>query len=273
MKTKVVAMGFQQNWWTTLTSPFMRNALIGGTVVALAAGLIGSSSWYATPPSRRMHLPTLACLAPQVRVFLGLPVTLGLGVFCLGGALVIGYLGRRASEREVVTGTVLSFAMGLGLFFNSLASRNSGTMTNVLFRNVRAVSHEQLVVFAILSTTAFQLGQRPGRPSQGATGADVVHRLHGITWANRDDGDPGRGYIAVVRTGRHTGGDRHHAYPPPSRSHGRLDGHQRDLGLGWAGRLRHVQPSAQLFDRHLRVRNLAGGVAEGSSRQNRGGST
>jgi len=46
-------------------------------------------------------------------VLLGLPVSLGMGVFALGGALVIGALGKRVSEREIATGTVLAFATGL----------------------------------------------------------------------------------------------------------------------------------------------------------------
>jgi zinc/manganese transport system permease protein len=71
-------------------------------------------------------------------------------VFCIGGALVIGLLGKRAADREVVTGTVLAMATGLGLFFNSLATKSSSTVTNVLFGNLLAISHTQLVSFAIL---------------------------------------------------------------------------------------------------------------------------
>ena len=41
MNSAVVAMGYQDNWRDILMSPFMRNALIGGTIIALAAGLIG----------------------------------------------------------------------------------------------------------------------------------------------------------------------------------------------------------------------------------------
>ncbi len=41
MTSTVLALGYQENWWQILTSAFMRNALIGGTLVALAAGLIG----------------------------------------------------------------------------------------------------------------------------------------------------------------------------------------------------------------------------------------
>jgi zinc/manganese transport system permease protein len=83
-------------------------------------------------------------------VLVSLPVSVGLGVFCIGGALVIGALGKRADEREVATGTVLAAATGLGLFFSSLATKSNSTVTNVLFGNLLAVSHEQLVIFAVL---------------------------------------------------------------------------------------------------------------------------
>jgi zinc/manganese transport system permease protein len=41
-------------------------------------------------------------------------------------------------------------AMGLGLFFNSLATKSSSTITNVLFGNLLAISEDQLVSFAVL---------------------------------------------------------------------------------------------------------------------------
>jgi zinc/manganese transport system permease protein len=59
-------------------------------------------------------------------------------------------LGTRAAERDVATGTTLAFATGVGLFFNSLARKNSSTMTNVLFGNLLAISADQLLTFAAL---------------------------------------------------------------------------------------------------------------------------
>ena len=41
MTVHLEAVAYQPNWWPILTSAFMGNALIGGTIVALAAGLIG----------------------------------------------------------------------------------------------------------------------------------------------------------------------------------------------------------------------------------------
>jgi zinc/manganese transport system permease protein len=145
-----IALGYQRDWWPILMSGFMRDALIGGTIVAVAAGLIGyfvvvRHSAFAAHALAHIGLP-----GATGAVLVGVPVVVGLGTFCVGGALVIGLLGKRATDREVVTGTVLSMATGLGLFFSSLATKSSSTLTNVLFGNVLAISHEQLLSFAIL---------------------------------------------------------------------------------------------------------------------------
>ena len=150
MTTTLVALGYQENWWQILTSSFMRNALVGGTLVALAAGLIGyfvvvRNTAFAAHALAHSGLP-----GATGAVLLGLPVVFGLGVFCVGGALVIGALGRRAADREVATGTVLAMATGLGLLFNSLATRNSSPLTNVLFGNLLAITDQQLLTFAVL---------------------------------------------------------------------------------------------------------------------------
>jgi zinc/manganese transport system permease protein len=148
--TQVIALGYQENWWDILTSAFMRNALIGGTLVALAAGLIGYFIVVRNTAFAAHALAHIGFPGATGAVLLGVPVTVGLGVFCIGGALVIGALGKKADEREIATGTVLAAATGLGLFFSSLATKSSSTVTNVLFGNLLAVTHEQLIVFAIL---------------------------------------------------------------------------------------------------------------------------
>lgn len=150
MTARVMAFGYQDNWWPILTSPFMRSALVGGTIVALAAGLIGYFVVVRNTAFAAHALAHIGLPGATGAVLLGLPVALGLGVFCVGGALIIGVLGNRRSDAEVATGTVLALATGFGLFFNSLATKSSSTMTNVLFGNLLAISREQLVTFAVL---------------------------------------------------------------------------------------------------------------------------
>ena len=152
MTSHLTALGYQPNWWPILTSAFMGNALIGGTIVALAAGLIGYFVVVRRTAFAAHALAHIGFPGATGAVLLGVPVVVGLGVFCVGGALVIGVLGKRAADREVVTGTVLAAASGLGLFFNSLATKSSSTVTNVLFGNLLAISQGQLVSFAILLT-------------------------------------------------------------------------------------------------------------------------
>ena len=150
MTVHLEAVAYQPNWWPILTSAFMGNALIGGTIVALAAGLIGYFVVVRQTAFAAHALAHIGFPGATGAVLLGMPVAVGLGVFCVGGALVIGVLGKRAAEREVVTGTVLAMASGLSLFFNSLATKSSSTITNVLFGNLLAISEGQLVSFAIL---------------------------------------------------------------------------------------------------------------------------
>ncbi|CAN5516969.1 metal ABC transporter permease [soil metagenome] len=150
MTTTVIALGYQENWWQILTSAFMRNALIGGSLVAIAAGLIGYFIVVRNTAFAAHALAHIGFPGATGAVLLGVPVTLGLGVFCIGGALVIGALGKKADDREIATGTVLAAATGLGLFFSSQATKSSSTVTNVLFGNLLAITHQQLIIFAVL---------------------------------------------------------------------------------------------------------------------------
>lgn len=150
MQTTVLAVGYQDNWWHALNMPFMHNALLCGTLVALAAGLIGYFIVVRNTAFAAHALAHIGFPGATGAVLLGIPVTVGLGVFCVGGALVIGALGKKAADREIATGTVLAAAMGLGLLFSSMATKGSGAVTNVLFGNLLAVSHQQLVTFAVM---------------------------------------------------------------------------------------------------------------------------
>ncbi len=272
MSTTLVALGYQENWSQILASAFMRNALIGGTIVALAAGLIGyfvvvRSTAFAAHALAHIGLP-----GATGAVLVGVPVVFGLGVFCIGGALVIGALGRRAADREVATGTVLAMATGLGLFFNSLATKSSSTMTNVLFGNLLAITHGQLLTFAVLlavlaacigviyrpllfSSVNPQVAEAKGVPVRGTVGA-----VHGAAGTVGDDGGAGRRHAAAVRADRHPGRDRHHADPAAEHGDAHRDGDQRVFRVAGAGRFGDVQHAAQLRHRHDRLRGLGGSL-------------
>lgn len=144
-----ISFSFDPAWMSTLSAPFMTNAFIAGVCIALASGVMGyftiaRHSTFASHALAHIGLP-----GATGAVLLGLPVSLGLGLFALGGALVIGALGKRASQREIATGTVLAFATGMGLFFARLSSSASQQMQSILFGSILTITRGQIIGFVI----------------------------------------------------------------------------------------------------------------------------
>ena len=153
------AIAFQPNWVEVISSDFMRTAFAAGTLVAVASGLIGyfvivRGSMFASHALAHIGFPGATGAA-----LVGTSVMTGLVAFTVIGAVVIGLLGKRASDREIATGTVLAFATALGVLFASLASENTSTVTSILFGNLLAITTGQLIIFAVfLGVLAVVLG-------------------------------------------------------------------------------------------------------------------
>jgi zinc/manganese transport system permease protein len=144
-------IGWQANWLDVMSTTFMHHALIGGTLVAISSGLIGYFVVIRRDAFASHALAHIGFPGATAAVLLGAPVTLGLAVFCIGGGLAIGALGKRVDRREIATGTVLAFATSLGVLFASMAAQSANTITNVLFGNLLAISEDQLVTFGVLT--------------------------------------------------------------------------------------------------------------------------
>ena len=144
-----INFSYDPEWLDTLSAPFMTNAFIAGLCIALAAGVMGyftiaRRSTFAAHALAHIGLP-----GATGAVLLGLPVSLGMGVFALGGALVIGALGKRVSEREVAT--------GLGLFFARLSSSASQQMQSILFGSILTITTGQIIGFAVFDVLLLAL--------------------------------------------------------------------------------------------------------------------
>lgn len=180
MSTVLAAAQFQSNWWEVLQTGFMRNALLGGTLVALAAGLLGYFVVLRQNAFAAHALAHIGFPGATAAILVGAPVTLGLAVFCLGGGLLIGLFGKRVAEREVATGTILAASMALGVLFASLASANASTTTSVLFGNLLAVSGDQLVVFAVFTLAVIGVLGLVARPLLFASVDPTVAEARGV---------------------------------------------------------------------------------------------
>jgi zinc/manganese transport system permease protein len=180
VRAHAIAVQFQSDWWEVLQTHFMRNALIGGSLVALAAGLLG---YFVITRGNAFAAHALAHIGfpgATGAILVGAPVTLGLAVFCVGGGLLIGLLGRRVAEREIATGTVLAFATGLGVLFGSLASASASATTSVLFGNLLAVSDGELAVFALFTAGVVLVLALVARPLVFASVDPAVAEARGV---------------------------------------------------------------------------------------------
>ena len=144
-----INFSYDPEWLDTLSAPFMTNAFIAGLCIALAAGVMGyftiaRRSTFAAHALAHIGLP-----GATGAVLLGLPVSLGMGVFALGGALVIGALGKRVSEREIAT--------GMGLFFARLSSSASQQMQSILFGSILTITTGQIIGFAVFDVLLLAL--------------------------------------------------------------------------------------------------------------------
>jgi zinc/manganese transport system permease protein len=176
----LASLEFQSDWLEVLQTPFMRHALIGGSLVAIAAGLLG---YFVITRQNAFAAHALAHIGfpgATAAILVGAPVTLGLAVFCVGGGLLIGLFGRRVADREMATGTILALATALGVLFASLASANASTTTSVLFGNLLAISGDQLVVFGVFTAAVVVALAVLARPLVFASVDPAVAEARGV---------------------------------------------------------------------------------------------
>ena len=166
--------------WELLATPFIRNALIAGTLIAFAAGAIGYFVLLRDLPFATHAIAHIGFPGATLAVLIGLSPVLGLLAGCIGGGLTIGIMGHRTDDREVVTGTVLAFSSGLGILFNSIGSRQSGLLTNILFGNILAITSEQVLVFAGITAAVGLVLLLTGRQLTFASIDPVVAQARGV---------------------------------------------------------------------------------------------
>ena len=248
---------FDPDWVSTLNAPFMTNAFLG-LCIALAAGVMGyftiaRHSTFAAHALAHIGLP-----GATGAVLLGLPVSAGLGVFALGGALVIGALGKKASQREIATGTVLAFATGLGLFFARMSSPASQQMQSILFGSILTITDSQIIGFAIFDVLLLAVLAVIYRPllfssldGTGSAGKRRARRFYeylfyGDYGRRHHDCSSSSWHIVDFRVGDHSRRHRQHHCPLAIQGDGRRHGNLPDFDLGRTGAFHHVSSSTKL---------------------------
>ena len=128
--------------------PFMVNALLAGTGIALACGLVGYFLVLRAQVFTGDALSHVAFTGALAALAFGVNLRLGLFGVTILIALLLGALGRRGRADDVVIGNVFAWILGLGVFFLTLYTTNrsggDGTATvNVLFGSILGLSAGQ----------------------------------------------------------------------------------------------------------------------------------
>ncbi len=122
------------------THEFVRNAFLAGTMVAIIAGVIGYFVVLRAQTFATDSLSHISFAGATGAIIFGLSSLIGMFVLTVLAALGIGALGHRLRGRDVETGMVLAFALGLGVLFLSIYTQGATEAVGVLFGSILSVS-------------------------------------------------------------------------------------------------------------------------------------
>lgn len=132
-----------------LAYDFMSHAFVAGTIVAIIAGVVGYFVVLRRSSFAAHGLSHAGFTGAAGAVLFGINPIIGLLVFTIGGALLMGGLGRKAANRDVQIGTVLAFMLGLGVLFISLYSGYATEAYSLLFGEILGISSADVLITLI----------------------------------------------------------------------------------------------------------------------------
>ena len=144
---------------SAFTHPYFTHALLAGTAIALAAGLVGYFLVLRAQVFTGDALSHVAFTGALAALALGYDPRWGLFAATVLFAVVLGALGRRSRADDIVIGSLFSWILGLGVFFLTLytTSRNTGNGTagvNVLFGSIFGLSTGQAQLAAVVAAVS-----------------------------------------------------------------------------------------------------------------------
>jgi zinc/manganese transport system permease protein len=173
---------------------FMRNALLAGTFVGLACGLVGYFVVLRAQVFAGDALSHVAFTGALAAAALGLDILTGLFVVTIAAGAVIGLLGERARADDVTIGSFFAWTLGLGVLFLSIFTthRSGGNGTagvRVLFGSIFGLSTTDVRLAVLLALVASAVLVAIARPLlfasldvDVAAAQGVPVRLLGVTF-------------------------------------------------------------------------------------------
>jgi zinc/manganese transport system permease protein len=147
---------------------FMQNALVVGTLVAVLAGAIGYFVVLRGQSFAAHMLSQVGFPGAAAGVLVHTSPVLGLVVFCVGGALGIGWSGRsvdtgRRTESAAI-GSILAFSLALGLLFFRLYAGSAQGIYAFLFGTILGITDRDVLLTGVTTLIALAAITVIGRP-------------------------------------------------------------------------------------------------------------
>jgi zinc/manganese transport system permease protein len=166
--------------------PFFQHALLAGTFIALAAGLVGYFLVLRAQVFTGDALSHVAFTGAMAALAAGYDLRLGLFLGCVLVALLLGGIGRRGKADDVVIGSAFAWILGLGSFFLTLYTTsasglgNGGAGTTVLFGSIFGLDGGQTLVAILIAAAVTTVVLLIGRPLMFATLDENVAAARGV---------------------------------------------------------------------------------------------
>ena len=140
--------------------PYMQNAYLAGTLVAITAGIIGYFMVLRSQSFAGHSLANVGFAGATGAVLLSIPAVFGLffaGLCAAAGIQVLNQAERRGQQSDIAVGAVLTASLALGYLFLYLATAEyAANVYNVLFGSVLGISQTDVTI--ILWSTLVLLG-------------------------------------------------------------------------------------------------------------------
>jgi zinc/manganese transport system permease protein len=136
--------------------PFLLYALLAGTAIAAAVGLVGYFVVLRAQVFTGDALSHVAFTGALAALALGIDQRWGLFAATIGVGIALGVLGDRGRADDVVIGSVFAWILGLGVLFLSLytthrSANNGSASVDVLFGSIFGLSLSRAVTSAMIA--------------------------------------------------------------------------------------------------------------------------
>ena len=132
-----------------LNYPFIQNAIVTGTFVAVIAAIVGYFMISRGLTFAGHALPNIGFAGAAGAVYLGINPIYGLFVFTIAAAIGIGLIGKEIRDRDISIGVLMTFALGIGLMFLTLYSGYAERVYSILFGTILGISRYDVKLTAI----------------------------------------------------------------------------------------------------------------------------